>query len=260
MGEKPLKHPISKVKVPRAEAPDEYFYAAGTKMDKIYSFKFLGMHVTSDGDDKYHMDKRKVLAIMAAKELDKLGLKNSLLDPEIKGLMIQSLVRSKLSYGLENAIIPASTLKKLEVFENNMLKKYFNVSKKSYSKPLLEIARVKPFSDSIKIRKFSAIVQLLSNNLTSAVILSSNDHIHGETIKALGEIAYETNKQKKRNGIVAGCLKAINDINEMHKSKVKSNFTLVIEHLLRNNSQENQRLVQFVLHAKNGMREAVSIG
>ena len=49
-------------------------------MDKIYSFKFLGMYVTSDGDDK-------------AKELDKLGLKNSLLDPEIKGLMLQSPVK-----------------------------------------------------------------------------------------------------------------------------------------------------------------------
>ncbi len=58
-------------------------------MDKIYSFKFLGTYVTSDGDDKYHIDKRKTLA----KELDKLGLKSSLLDPEIKGLMLQSLVK-----------------------------------------------------------------------------------------------------------------------------------------------------------------------
>ena len=62
-------------------------------MDIMYSFKFLGMYVTSDGDDKYHIDKRKTLAIMSAKELDKLGLKNSLLDPEIKGLMLQSLVK-----------------------------------------------------------------------------------------------------------------------------------------------------------------------
>jgi hypothetical protein len=199
MGEKPLKHPITKVKVPRLETPNEIFYAAGTKMDKIYNFKFLGMHVTSDDDDNFHISKRKALAIMAAKELDKIGLKNSLLDPEMKGLMIQSLVRSKLSYGMENATITRSTLNGLETFENNMIKKYFNVSKKSYTKPLLEIANVKPFSDSIKIRKYSAIVQLLSNNLTGSVVLNNNDHIHGEIIKGLGVIANETDKQKKRN-------------------------------------------------------------
>jgi hypothetical protein len=260
MGEKPLKHPITKVKVPRLETPNEIFYAAGTKMDKIYNFKFLGMHVTSDDDDNFHISKRKALAIMAAKELDKIGLKNSLLDPEMKGLMIQSLVRSKLSYGMENATITRSTLNGLETFENNMIKKYFNVSKKSYTKPLLEIANVKPFSDSIKIRKYSAIVQLLSNNLTGSVVLNNNDHIHGEIIKGLGVIANETDKQKKRNGIVADCLKAINNINEAHKSKNKSNFTRMVEHLLRNNTPANQKLIQFVLHSKNGMREAVGIG
>ena len=30
-----------------------------------YNFKFLGMHVTSDGDDNFHIDKRKALAIKA---------------------------------------------------------------------------------------------------------------------------------------------------------------------------------------------------
>jgi hypothetical protein len=65
------------------------------KMDKIYNFKFLGIHVTSDGDVNFHIDKRKPLAIIAAKELEKIGLKNALLDTEMKGLMIQSLARSK---------------------------------------------------------------------------------------------------------------------------------------------------------------------
>ena len=55
----------------------------------------MGIHVTSDGDVNFHMDKRKPLAIIAAKELEKIGLKNALLDTEMKGLMIQSLARSK---------------------------------------------------------------------------------------------------------------------------------------------------------------------
>jgi hypothetical protein len=260
LGEKPFKHPITKVKLPRPELEAENFYAAGVKMEKIYSFKFLGMHVTSDGDDNFHIEKRKAIASMAAKELDKIGLKNSLLDPEIKGMMAQSLVRTKLSYGLENATMTPTTIQKLETFENNIIKKYFNVSRKSYTAPLLEIAKVRPLSDSIKIRKYNTIVQMLSNNLTGSIILRNNEHIHSDTIKSLGSVANEPNVLKKRNGIIGECLSKIAEINMVHQNKTKSNFTLALEHLLRNNTSENQKLVQFMLHAKNGMREAIGIG
>ena len=60
-------------------------------------------------------------------ELDKLSLKNSYLQPEIKGLMIQALVRSRLLYGMETCHISEDAVDTLEKFENNIMKDYVNL-------------------------------------------------------------------------------------------------------------------------------------
>ena len=58
---------------------------------------------------------------LAKKELDKLKLKNMTIDPEIKGLMIQTLVRSKLIFGMENASVAPSMIEKIASFEANII-------------------------------------------------------------------------------------------------------------------------------------------
>ena len=51
--------------------------------------------ITSDAKTMYHIKQRKQAENLAKFELDKLNLKNSYLLPEIKGLMMQALVRSR---------------------------------------------------------------------------------------------------------------------------------------------------------------------
>ena len=122
LGEKPRFHPISKMAVPRPPEANVTFTAAGQAIEKVYAFKYLGYIITSDGKLNMHIEKRKKAANMPKRELDKMNLKSSNLLPEIKGLMIQALARSRLLYGMESCQMNEDNLDKLETFENNITK------------------------------------------------------------------------------------------------------------------------------------------
>ena len=140
---------------------NEEFGVEGVIIEKVYSFKYLGYIITSDDDNNLHIEKRKLVANLARKDLDKMNLKNPHLEPQVKGLMIQTLIRSKLLYGLENASLKPSKLEKLAIFESNIIKQYMGLAKRCYTTPVLEASNIKSFEDSFKLRKYSMLTQLL---------------------------------------------------------------------------------------------------
>jgi hypothetical protein len=186
LGEKPIRHPISKKLCPRAMEQNEDFQVDNQALKKVCTFRYLGYLITSDGKQTEHYSMRKQAANLAKRELDKINLKNSLLDPKIKGLMIQTLVRSRLVYGLDNCFMNEDTIDKLEQFENNITKEYVGVARRSYSMPILESIKVMPLRDAFAIRKYSLLLQLVSNPLTTKLALSEVEHSCYTLITACG--------------------------------------------------------------------------
>ncbi len=86
--------------------------------------------------------------------------------------MIQALVRSRLLYGMESCQMNEDSLDKLETFENNITKEYVNVSRRSYSDPILKALNMKPLRESLAIRRYSMLIQLLNNNFTMEIVLN----------------------------------------------------------------------------------------
>lgn len=256
LGEKPLIHPITKKRVPKPAENNERFVAGKALLNKVYDFKYLGYIVTSDNRNMAHVEKRKQVALMAKTELNKIDLKNALLDPEIKGMMIQTLVRSRLLYGLENCCISEDTIDKLQTFENNILKEYLGVPRQSYSTPLLDIVKVKPLKDALAIRRYSLLLQLITNELTTKVILSNIEHEHYTLVTECG---YQNEDSMdpiaKRNKIASACLSSIKQIREANKNETLDAYTKAIDYLMRHNTADNRKLIKFMLHSKNKLRD-----
>ena len=59
LGEKPLSHPISKIRVPKNPEQDENLKVNGIQIAKVCEFKYLGYIITSDNNENIHIDKRK---------------------------------------------------------------------------------------------------------------------------------------------------------------------------------------------------------
>jgi hypothetical protein len=261
LGEKPLTHPISKEKVCRSKQADENFFAGGVPIEKVYKFKFLGMIVTSDNSSKYHIEHRKQIARFGSSDLDKIGLKNSLLDPEMKGMLIQTLIRSKLSYGLENIELSQSSLKSLERFENNIIKSYFNLPRRSYTKPVLEIANVRPLGEAVEARRINMVLQLLSNELTQEILMSDKPHNYSRTLAELGFIQKkEESMIANKNRLASLCLTRIKEIHEKRQRQTKSILAQAIEKLMKHDTRDNNRLIRYMLHAENDFRNVMGIG
>ena len=256
LGERPLVHPVSKKKVPRQADPDENFMAGGTLVEKVYTFKYLGYMVTSDDNNATHIEKRKLVANLARKELDKMNLKNMVLEAEVKGLMIQTLVRSKLIFGMENASLAPSTIEKLATFEANIIKEYMGVASRSYTTPLLLAANIKNFGRALKIRKFSMLLQLITNDLTCALITQCEETNYSTIITESGYHSLASdNENQRRNKIASCCIDSINFLKNEHKNQEKDIMSQATEYLLKHPSHHNIRMLRYLLHSKNKMRD-----
>lgn len=258
LGEKPLVHPISKKKVPRPSLNDENFVANGVMVEKVYSFKYLGYMITSDDDNNTHINARINSVNMAKKELNKINLKNSWLDPEIKGCMVQSLCRSTLVYGMENANLCKSKIDRLITIESNIIKEYIGVARRSYTTPLIEVTKIKSLEDSLKIRRYSMLLQLLTNEVTSKLVLRDDEHNYSTTITECGYRNLSSDEYlTKRNKIASCCLDAISTIKYKYKNATQDIFTKAVEYLLKNHTPHNYKLLKFLLHSKNKIRDFI---
>ena len=258
IGEKPLVHPISKKKMPKPIGPGEKFLAGGVEVEKVYSFKYLGYIVTSDDSNKEHIEKRKQVENMAKQELNKLNLKNMVLEAEVKGLMIQTLIRSKLIFCLENASVVPSTIEKLATFESNIIKEYMGVARRSYTTPILQAANIKSFGRALSIRKFSMLLQLITNDLTCALVLQGEDSNYSTVITESGYLSLASdNEQQRRIKIASCCLNSIHFLKTEHKNQERDLLCQATEFLLKKPSHRNTRILKYLLHSKNKMRDVI---
>jgi hypothetical protein len=96
---------------PRSIVEDEV-KLNGATLEKVKSFKFLGVIIAQDGSYKEHILKRRSMFMSGMGEVQRLGFNKMDTPVKMKKLLYTSLVRSKLIYGLETIKLDKSSLKK----------------------------------------------------------------------------------------------------------------------------------------------------
>ena len=150
-------------------------------------------------------------------------------------------------------------MEKLSTFETNLIKQCLGLSTRSYTTPVLQATNIKSLGDAIRLRKFSMLMQLLNNEVTCSLILKLNEHNYSTAITERGYNSSSENGDDMyiRNEIAACCLKSMGNIRQEYRNRNKDLLTQTTELLLKNPSPYNKKLLQFLLQAKNKMRDFI---
>jgi len=102
------------------------------------------------------------------------------------------------------------------------------------------------------------LAQLLNNSLTMKLVLRDGEHNFCSVITECG-YTNEGNPDEitKRNKIFSHCMFSIKAIRNSHKERNRDILTQACDILIRNPTRHNTRLLQYILHSKNKMRDFV---
>ena len=104
---------------------------------------------------------------------------------------------------------------------------------------------MKPLRESLALRRYSMLIQLLNNNFTMKIVLSDIEHDFYTLITASG-YANRGNESllEKRNKIISGCLNSIKMIRKNDEDE--SAFNEAVKYLLRHNTKDNHELLSLL--------------
>ncbi len=104
---------------PKPPLSNEDFTIGGTLLEKVLSFKYLGVWIQSNNSNLIHIKKRKQAGYAALNNCSKLGLENTL-ELEIKGTLISTYIRPRIVYGLEAISANSNDESQLIKMEGNL--------------------------------------------------------------------------------------------------------------------------------------------
>ena len=217
------------------------------KIEKVKEFKLLGFIIMDNLSHKKNMKKRRSLCVMAAKGLEDVGFKEKRVSHKMKGLLYNSLCRSKLLYGIENVNLGINELKDLKTLDGNLIKIANGLSTRSRTTALFYSLGISPLPIALLKRKIGFIIQLYNNCLTSMLFEKARCQTMDST---LYEIWY---KFDNLNGIIdktkclALCKERFDEIRQTEKKIMVHELAICVNHLLQHRSQENDDTLQFLL-------------
>jgi hypothetical protein len=224
---------------------------AGVEIEEVKEFKFLGVIISSNGSHMPHYKSRRNVYFKGLSEINKLGFNEKDLPTRIKKLLYTSLVRSKLSYGMETCTFkPAEIKSLLGSLEAAQIKKSNNLSKFSKSKTLLYAIGVSPYEVYLLKRKISFLKQLANNEATQELLLAGN-HSSLEDIMKYIKIDYLRDIGLGNSGyldLIRGrCYSKLKDIERIEKEIKGCKIVRSIRFLLNNRTPDNDDTLQFLL-------------
>ena len=223
------------------------FLLNGESIEKVKEFKLLGYIVTDNQSHKKHMKRRRALCIMAVKKLDDIGFREKKVNHKMKGLLYNSLCRSKLLYGIENTDLNTNELKELKSFDGNFIKIANGLSTRSKTTALCYSVGFSPLPIALLKRKISFIMQLYRNELTNALLVMARCQSIESTLYEIGYKFDNTNGKIDKNSCLALCRERLGDINKIEKELKSHELTICVDHLLKNRNDENDDTLQFLL-------------
>ena len=104
------------------------------------------------------------------------------------------------------------------------------------------------------------LLQLMSNELTRDIIMAGQSN-YSKTIAELGFVSDETASLIANKNLLASmCLERLKEIKDLKLNATKSLIAQAFEKLLKNDTRDNYRLMRFMVHAENGLRDIAGIG
>jgi hypothetical protein len=225
------------------------FHICKLDIERVHKFKFLGCEISSDGSNKAHISKRKSIAITAIAGLKELGIENPNMPPEMKGLLINSFLRSKLMYAMECSNLNKEEINELKKFEGNLIKKINNLSTHCKTRHVLYAMNLCPIELALIKRKLGFTIQLLMNELTSKIVLARKSEMIEEVIQYVGHAWSQTpyNKNAEKIKIIIKIKEKLKTIYNIEKTIKESNKTKAVQILLKKRTFENNDALHFIL-------------
>jgi hypothetical protein len=223
------------------------FILNGNILEKVKTFKLLGVIVTSNLSHKQHLSKRKSLCYMGVKELEDLGFNYARTTPKMKGLLYNSICRSKLLYGIESIQLSNSELKKFETYEGNILKRANDLSTRSRSTALVYGMGISKLSVAILKRRLNFVIQVLTNEITNEIISGTRCYTLEKLFYDLGYEYENTTRVANTRDIYMLCKTKLVEIDNIEKELFEHDLTKCVVHLLSNRNNINDDTLQFLL-------------
>jgi hypothetical protein len=234
---------------PRSIIEDEII-VNGQEIEKVEKFKFLGVELCSNGSYDEHIKKRRTLFLSGITEINELGIKKNDVPIKMKSLLYTSLVRSKLTYGLETVKLSKTYLKKeLCTLENKVIKKACGLSLLSKTTPLMYALNITPLNLYLLKRKLLFILQLIRNQATRELICKGFHVTLDDIVKKIGVTVECLNLGADRyQGILrSACIAKLEDIKLAEKIIIDSKYVQSIRYLLENRNLDNDDTLQYLL-------------
>jgi hypothetical protein len=236
---------------------DESVRVNGELLEKVKSFKFLGVTICQDGSFTEHIEKRKSLFLNSMGEVRRLGFNKKDVPLRMKKLLYTSLVRSKLTYGLETIQMKKSFFNKtLAKLEGNCLKLSCGVNYRSRTTSLVCAMGITPIGTYIYKRKIHFILELLKNQATNELVSKGIHETLKETVQTLGVTKEDMREGPSCYRVTLGnaCLKKLKEIKTVEKIVKETPIVTAIEYLLNHRSLDNDDTLQYLLDPRRGRR------
>jgi hypothetical protein len=229
----------------------------GSVIEKVTSFKFLGVIIAQDGSCKDHLLKRRSMFMAGLGEVQRLGFNRSDIPVKMKTLLYTSLVRSKLIYGLETIKMSRTCTKKyLSTLEGNCLKIACGLNTRSRTTTLLYGMGITPIGVYIYKRKVCFILQLINNRATNELISNGYHDSLGDILETIGirEEMKDLGPESYRDEIKLACVDKLRELEEVEKEIKSTALVAAIEYLLRHRGVDNDDTLQYLLDPRRGSR------
>jgi hypothetical protein len=229
----------------------------GVILEKVDSFKFLGVIIRSDGCYKEHVQRRRAMFMTGLGEIQRLGFNEKCVPVKMKKNLYVSLVRSKLLYGLETVQMSESNQKStLGRLEGNCLKMACGLNKRSKTTTLSYGMGITPIGLYLYKRKLNFIIELLNNRATNDLVSKGVHSTLADAIYTLGLSEEEKLLGPSRYLTILGnaCLTKLNEIKIKEKLIKESQVVEATSYLLNHRSRDNDDTLQYLLDPRRGTR------
>lgn len=231
------------------------FSLNGKIIEKVESFKFLGVILRSNMSHKDHIAKRKSMCFISVKANEVMGFNDHKTPLKMKGLLYNSLSRSKLTYGFETIDLNTVELKNIQTFEGNILKHSNNLSTKSRTTALTYAMGISPIEAMLHKRKIGFIIQLINNDLTVEMLKRHDCTTIWDTLFKIGYIFEDETAMINVNELEKVCYETLKRMEHIERFLANHPSTNSIRYLLNNYSIDNHDSAQFLLDPRRAWDE-----
>ena len=114
---------------------------------------------------------------------------------------------------------------------------------------------IQPIDSVIKKRNISFLSQLVTNKLTSQLVIEKETGSPVEKmLDSVGFIDSNDLVQYKLANIYGKCMRKINQMKMVEKFNQESNLTTAVSYLINHRSQDNDETLKYILKAEHGLR------